>query len=61
MWTIAAKKRGKWYRGVLEEAERFMAKWYENEAALSKNRHASVWVVPKGIGRGGEQSQGNRV
>ena len=24
VWTVAAKKAGKWYRGVLEAAERFM-------------------------------------
>ena len=41
VWTIAAKKAGKWYRGVLEAAERFMDKWHENEATLSRNRHAS--------------------
>ena len=40
VWTITAKKAGKWYRGVLEAAERFMAKWHENEATLSRNRHA---------------------
>ena len=32
VWTVAAKKAGKWYRGVLEAAERFMAKWHEIEA-----------------------------
>ena len=32
VWTIAAKKARKWYRGVLEAAERYMAKWHENEA-----------------------------
>ena len=42
VWTIAAKKAGKWYRGVLEAEERFLAKWHENEAALSRNRHASA-------------------
>ena len=29
VWTIAAKKAGKWYRGVLEAAERFMVKWHD--------------------------------
>ena len=63
MWTaIAAEKAGKWYRGVLEAAERFMVKWHENEATMSRNCHASATggaamhplrVVPKGIGRGG--------
>ena len=27
---MAAKKAGKWYRGVLEAAERFMARWHED-------------------------------
>ena len=62
VWTVAAKKAGKWYRGVLEAAERFMVKWHENEATMSRNCHASATggaamhplrVVPKGIGRGG--------
>ena len=26
VWIVAAEKAGKWYRGVLEAAERFMAK-----------------------------------
>ena len=42
VWTIAANKAGKWYRGVLEAAERFMAKWHENETTLSRNRHVSA-------------------
>ena len=29
VWTVAAKKAGKWYRGILEAEERFMAKWHE--------------------------------
>ena len=73
VWTIAAKKAGKWYRGVLEAAERFMAKWHENEATLSRNRNASLRVVPKGIGgwagssrretavQEGDGRQGNKV
>ena len=27
VWTVAAKKAGKWYHGVFEAAERFMSKW----------------------------------
>ena len=27
VWTVAAKKAGKWYHGVFEAAERFMTKW----------------------------------
>ena len=73
MWTVSAQKAGKWYRGVLEAAERFMAKWHENEATLSRNRNASLRVVPKGIGgwagssrretavQEGDGRQGNKV
>ena len=32
VWTVAAKKAGKWYRGVLEAAERFMVRWHKDEA-----------------------------
>ena len=54
MWTVAAEMAGKWYRGVLEAVERFMAKWHEVETTLSRNRHASARrAVPKKIGRGG--------
>ena len=42
VWAIAAKKAGKWDRRVLEAAERFMDKWHENEATLSRNRHSSA-------------------
>ena len=26
VWTVAGKKAGKWYRGVLEAADRFMVR-----------------------------------
>ena len=51
--TVAAKKAGKWYRGVLEATERFMAKWHEIEATLSRNRHASATGGPQGNRKGG--------
>ena len=61
VWTVAAKKAGKWYRGVLEEAERFVVKWHNDWAELSKRRHASVVGGAQGNGMGGEQhSQENR-
>ena len=28
LWPRAAKKSGKWYRGVVEAADRFMARWH---------------------------------
>ena len=58
VWAIAAKKAGKWYRGVLEAAERFMTKWHEIEAILSRNRHASTTGGPQGIRKGGVKVAG---
>ena len=59
--TVAAKKAGTWYRGVLEAAKRFMAKCLEIEATLSRNRHASATGGPQGNRKvGGLQPQGNR-
>ena len=57
LWSTAAKKAGKWYRGVLEAAERFMVKWHEDEAQLGRQRRASAVGGARGNGgRGG----GNR-
>ena len=54
VWTIAAaNKAGKWYRGVLEAAERFMAKWHENEATMSRNQHTSATGGAQGNKKGG--------
>ena len=53
LWPIAAKKAGKWYRGVLEEAERFMVRWHEDKAQLSRQRRASAeGGVQENEGRG---------
>ena len=52
VWTIAANKAGKWYRGVLEAVERFMAKWHEVETTLSRNRHASATGGAQGNRKG---------
>ena len=37
----ATKKSRKWYRGVVEAAECFMARWQMNEAQRSRLRHAA--------------------
>ena len=37
LWPMAAKKAGKWYRVVLEAAERFMVRWHEDKAKLSND------------------------
>ena len=50
-------KTGKWYGGVLEAAERFMAKWHESEATLSRNRHASATGGSQGKNKAGGDSR----
>ena len=54
LWQVAAKKAGKWYRGILEAAERFTVRWHENEKTLSRKRPTSVMgaVRRNGEGRG---------
>ena len=37
----AAKKSGKWYRGVVDATDRFMTRWHEGEAEKSWLRHAT--------------------
>ena len=54
--STAAKKEGKWYRGVIEETERFIFKWHEDETQLSRQSRASVvGGAQENGGRGGEQ------
>ena len=52
LWSTAARKARKWYRGGLEAAERF--KWYDDEAHLSRQRRASA------AGGAQENAGGNR-
>ena len=40
-WPRAAKKSGKWYGGVVEAADGFMARWHRDEAERSRLRHAA--------------------
>ena len=58
LWPTAAKKAGKWYRGILEAAERFMVRWHEAEAELSRQRRASAVGGVQGNGgrRGNKRS-----
>ena len=35
IWPRAAKKSGKWYRGVVDAADRFMTRWQKGEAEKS--------------------------
>ena len=54
LWSTAAKKAGKWYRGILEATERFMVRWHEAEVELSRQSCASaVGGVQTNAGRGG--------
>ena len=56
LWSTAAKKVGKWYRGFLEAAERYMVKWHEDEARLSRQCRASAVGGAQGNGwRGGNR------
>ena len=59
LWPTAAKKGGKWYRGVVEAAECFMTRWHRDEAESSWLRHAAddANSDDKGRRRGG----GNRT
>ena len=41
LWSTAATKDGKWYRGVVEAAECFMARWHRDEAESSWLHHAA--------------------
>ena len=36
LWSTAAENAGKRYRAVLEAAERFMVRWHDDEAQLSR-------------------------
>ena len=57
LWSTAAKKAGKWYRGVLEAAERFMVRWHEDDAQLKRQRRESAVGGAQGNGgRGGIKS-----
>ena len=61
LWSTAAKKAGRWYRGVLEAAQRFMVKWHEDEAELSRQRRASAVVGVRGNrGRGSKMRTGKK-
>ena len=57
VWTVAKKKVDKWYRGVLEAVERFMAKWHEIEATLSRHRNGSATDGPLRNRKGGSNSR----
>ena len=57
LWPTAAKKGGKWYRGVIEAAECFMTRWHRDEAGSSWLRHAAEDAKSDDKGRGGGGSR----
>ena len=59
LWAKAAKKSGKWCRGVVEAADCFMARWHRDEAQRSRLRHAVAKDAKnsdKGRGEGGSRT-----
>ena len=60
LWPMAAKKAGKWYRVVLEAAERFMVRWHQQNLIGSATH--PLRVPSKGMGREGARvvGKGNR-
>ena len=56
-WSTAAKKGGKWYRGVVEAADCFMTRWHRDEAESSWLRHATEDAKSDDKGRGGGGSR----
>ena len=60
LWTTAAKKVDKWYRVVLEEAERCMVRWHEEEVDKRRQRHASIMGCVQGKGERADAEGGRR-
>ena len=55
LWPTAAKKGGKWYRGVVQAAEFSMTRWHGDEVESSWLRRATEDVKSDDKGkRGGE-------
>ena len=44
LWPTAAKKGGKWYRGVVVAAEWVVTRWHRDEAETSWLRHATEYA-----------------
>ena len=55
LWIHAAKKVGKWYRGVLEAPKRLMTRWHVEEAKkkLGSPRSPDAWGPNARAGGGG--------
>ena len=61
LWPMAAKKGGKWYRGVVEAADCFMTKWRREEAESSWLRHATEDAKGDDNGKGRGEGRGSRT
>ena len=61
LWPTAAKKGGKWYRGVVEAAECFMTRWHRDEAESSWLHHTTEHAKSDDKGRGGGKVRGSRI
>ena len=57
----AAKKGGKWYRGVVEAAECFVTRWHRDEADSSWLRHTTEDAKSDDKGREGGERRGSRT
>ena len=57
LWPRAAKNSGKWYLGIFEVTDCFVARWHRDKAQRSRLRHAAEDTKNGGKGRaGGERS-----
>ena len=61
LWPTAAKKGGKWYRGVVVAAEWVVTRWHRDEAETSWLRHATEYAKSDDKGRGRGDGRGSRT
>ena len=61
LWPTAAKKGGKWYRGVVEAAECFMTRWYRDEAESNRRRCTTEDAKSDDKGRRWGKGRGSRT
>ena len=60
LWSTTAEKAGMWYPRILEAVERFMVRWQEDEAILSRQRREFVVGGAQGNGERGQQEEEER-
>ena len=61
LWPTAAEKGRKWYRGVVEAAECFVARWHGDKAEKSWLRHVAEDAKSDGKEKGRTGGGGNRT